>query len=116
MTSDWFIDNKLSIHLGEDKTKCILFTGKNKPKEDKLCINYKNIMLRQCKTVKYLGCILDERNSGEEMAIEIMKKINTKLKFLWRKHKFLNFDLRRLLCNAIILSKKELHKLLFLMF
>ena len=22
---NWFIDNKLSIHLGEDKTKCILF-------------------------------------------------------------------------------------------
>ena len=22
---DWFVDNKLSIHLGEDKTKCILF-------------------------------------------------------------------------------------------
>ncbi len=24
---DWFIDNKLSIHLGEEKTKCILFSG-----------------------------------------------------------------------------------------
>ena len=22
---EWFVDNKLSIHLGEDKTKCILF-------------------------------------------------------------------------------------------
>ena len=22
---EWFIDNKLSMHLGEDKTKCILF-------------------------------------------------------------------------------------------
>ena len=22
---DWFVDNKLSIHFGEDKTKCILF-------------------------------------------------------------------------------------------
>ena len=28
--SEWFIDNKLSIYLGEDKTKCILFKkGKN---------------------------------------------------------------------------------------
>ena len=26
--SDWFIDNKLSIHLGEDKTKSILFGTK----------------------------------------------------------------------------------------
>ena len=29
---DWFVDNKLSIHFGEDKTKSILFTTKNKNK------------------------------------------------------------------------------------
>ena len=28
----WFIDNKLSIHFGEDKTKCILFSSKQKMK------------------------------------------------------------------------------------
>ena len=27
---DWFLDNKLSIHFGEDKTKSILFSSKNK--------------------------------------------------------------------------------------
>ena len=27
---DWFVDNKLSIHFGEDKTKSILFGKKNK--------------------------------------------------------------------------------------
>ena len=31
---DWFIDNKLSIHFGEDKTKSILFTGKKRPKAE----------------------------------------------------------------------------------
>ena len=25
---NWFVDNKLSIHLGEDKTKCMLFGTK----------------------------------------------------------------------------------------
>ena len=25
---DWFVDNKLSIHFGEDKSKCILFGTK----------------------------------------------------------------------------------------
>ena len=25
---DWFVDNKLSIHFGEDKTKSILFSSK----------------------------------------------------------------------------------------
>ena len=27
---EWFVDNKLSIHFGEDKTKSILFTKKKK--------------------------------------------------------------------------------------
>ena len=31
---DWFIDNKLSIHFGEDKTKSILFSSqKSRPSE-----------------------------------------------------------------------------------
>ena len=29
---EWFVDNKLSIHLGEDKTKCILFGSRQKLK------------------------------------------------------------------------------------
>ena len=27
---EWFIDNKLSIHFGEDETESILFKGGNK--------------------------------------------------------------------------------------
>ena len=27
---DWFVDNKLSIHFGQDKTKSILFDTKHK--------------------------------------------------------------------------------------
>ena len=30
---EWFVDNKLSIHFGEDKTKSILFTSKIKIKK-----------------------------------------------------------------------------------
>ena len=29
---DWFLDNKLSMHFGEDKTKSILFASKHKIK------------------------------------------------------------------------------------
>ena len=29
---DWFVDNKLNIHFGEDKTKSILFASKFKRK------------------------------------------------------------------------------------
>ena len=41
---DWFVDNKLSIHFGEDKTKSILFASKRKIKKlQKLEIIYNNI-------------------------------------------------------------------------
>ena len=29
---DWFVDNKLSMHFGKDKTKSILFANKRKVK------------------------------------------------------------------------------------
>ena len=31
---DWFVDNKLNIHFGEDKTKCMLFDTKKRLKKD----------------------------------------------------------------------------------
>ena len=29
---DWFVDNKLSVHFGDDKTKSILFASKGRLK------------------------------------------------------------------------------------
>ena len=42
---EWFIDNKLSIHFGEDKTKAILFT-RNKT-EAKLNICFQDHSIKQ---------------------------------------------------------------------
>ena len=79
---EWFVDNKLSIHFGEDKTKCILFSRKkNLPK---LNITYKGIKIKQHEMVEYLGCLLDANLSGESMATKVLKKINAKLQFLYR--------------------------------
>ena len=100
---EWFVDNRLSIHFGEDKTKSILFASKRKIKRvPKLKIKYKNIQIKQHSKVTYLGCILDETMSGESMALKVINKINSRLKFLHRKNKFLTPALRRLLCNALI--------------
>ena len=40
--------------------------------------------------------------SGESMALKVINKINSRLKFLHRKNKFLTPALRRLLCNALV--------------
>ena len=103
MLSDLFVDNKLSIHFGEDKTKSILFGSKHKIKKSKpLNIQYNDIKIKQYSKVTYLGCIFDETLSGESMAIHVINKINSRLRFLYRQNRFLNFPLRRLLCNAMI--------------
>ena len=53
---DWFVDNKLSIHFGEDKTKSILFASKRRAKNIRqLNIKYKDINIKQHLEVTYLG-------------------------------------------------------------
>ena len=100
---DWFGDNKLSIHFGEDKTNSILFTSKHKIKKlQKLEIIYNNIRIKQHSRVIYLGCILEETMSGESMAHKVISKVNARLKFLHRKNKYLTPNLHCLLCNALI--------------
>ena len=100
---DWFVDNKLSIHFGEDKTKSILFASKRKIKKlQKLEIIYNNIRIKQHSRVTYLGCILEETMSRKSMANKVINKFNARLKFLHQKNKYLTPNLRLLLCNALI--------------
>ena len=98
---NWFVDNKLSIHLG--KTESILFgTSTKLAKINKLNIRYGDHVIEQKQSVKYLGVTLDNTLSGKSMVESILTKINSKIKFLYRKQKFLTKELRRLLCNSLI--------------
>ena len=100
---DWFVDNKLSIHFGEDKTKSILFGTNRKIKNlRELDIRRGDIKIKQHPQVVYLGCTLDRTLSGDAMASKALGKINGRLKFLYRKQGFLTPYLKRLLCNALI--------------
>ena len=100
---DWFIDNKLSVHFGDEKTKSILFETKRQLKQqrdfERRC---GDIEIKQHSKVTYLGCILDNNLSGESMATKILSLVNNRLKFLCREQKFLTLPLRRLLCNSLI--------------
>ena len=100
---DWFVNNKLSIHFGEDKTKCIIVSPKNLSKSaEGLNIKRQDIKLKQYSTVEYLGCLLDSTLSGEEMALKVFKKVNGRLQFLYRQGKYLTPGLRRMICNVLI--------------
>ena len=84
------------------RTKPNVFYLQVKIKLKKLNPSYKGTEIKQHSKVNYLGCILDESLSGESMGLHVLKKLNSRLKFLYRKNKFLSPPLRRLLCNAII--------------
>ena len=88
---DWFVDNKLSIHFGEDKTKSILFSSIKNSKP--LNTQYKDINIKQYSKVTYLGCIFDETLSSDSMARHVTNKVNSRLKFLYRQNKFLSIPL-----------------------
>ena len=63
---DWFVENKLNTHFGEDETKSILFFTKNKKKKiGTLEIKYGNINIKQYSKVTYLGCELDEKKEKQ---------------------------------------------------
>ena len=57
---EWFIDNTLSIHFEDDKTKM-----KNPPQ---LSISYEDYSLKQHNSVEYLGCYLHSNLNGKAMA------------------------------------------------
>ena len=97
----WLIDNKLSLHLG--KTEAILF-GSNKKlrKVNTFEVKCNNVVIDQVKSVKYLGLQLDANLSGTSIVTAILKKANSRLKFLYRFKDMLNFKCRKILCTALI--------------
>ena len=101
--SKWLVDNKLSIHLG--KTESILF-GSNKKihKQSTMNIICGDNEVTAKDIVKYLGVSIDQSLGEKYIAESIFKKGNSRLKFLWRQAKYLNFrNSRKLLATSLIL-------------
>ncbi len=97
----WLESNKLSLHLG--KTETILFGSKKKLKKtSKLNVTCNNVKLESKTCVKYLGAQIDQDMSGKTMGLYTIGKINNGLKFLYRKSNFLDYEQRKLLCNALL--------------
>ena len=55
MLCDWFVDDKLGIHFGEDKTKSLLFSSKHTNEKSKpLNIQCNDIKIKQYPKVTYI--------------------------------------------------------------
>ena len=86
---DCFVDSKLGIHFGVDKTKTILLWSKQRAtKICKLNERCKVINIKQWLQVTYLACVLDESMSVKSETLKVINQIYGKLKFLCRKNRF----------------------------
>ena len=95
------MDNKLSLHLG--KTESILFGSKRKlKKQSELNVSCNGVNVASKSIVKYLGVELDQSLDGENIASKVIKKVNSRIKFLYRKSKFLNAHSKKLLVSALL--------------
>ena len=99
--SNWLTDNKLSLHIG--KTESILFGSKPRLRpQSTLNISCNGQSIKPTNSVKYLGASLDQSLSGESMARSVIKKANSRLKFLYRKGQFLTLHTKKLLVMSLI--------------
>jgi hypothetical protein len=99
--SSWLVDNKLSLHLG--KTESILFGSKrklNKHSSLKVVCNGNDVVAK--KSVKYLGAELEQTLSGEAMGELVIKKANSRLKFLHRNARNFDIKTKKLLTSALV--------------
>ena len=101
MCRNWLIDNKLSLHLG--KTEAIIFGTKRKLKNvNNFQVKCGTTIIKNVKSIKYLGLTLDANLSGESIVSNILKKAGGRLKFLYRHSNILNLKARKTLCSALI--------------
>ena len=98
---EWMVDNKLSMHPG--KTELILFGTKQKlNKIDDFHVQFQGHTIKSQKSVKYLGAHIDNDLGGELMVENIVKKVSSRIRFLYRHKSILDMKSRKLLGNALV--------------
>ena len=89
------------MHLG--KTESILFGSKQRLKSQSILnVSCNGHTLGSNSSVKYLGATIDQNLTYDAMARSIIKKSNSRLKFLYRKREFLNYHTNRLLAMSLV--------------
>ncbi|XP_056010849.1 uncharacterized protein LOC125680728 [Ostrea edulis] len=99
---DWLVDNKLSLHLG--KTKSIIFGPKSKLSQaaEDFCVKCNNRTIGAQNCIKYISIFIDNKLSGESIVNSIVRKVNQRLKFLYRNKGCLSLSSRKSLCTALL--------------
>ena len=98
---DWMVDNKLSLHVG--KTECTLIGSKRKLNEAQgFRVMCNGSEVKRVDSVRYLGVMLDAEFKGKVHAASVIKKVASRLGFLYRSAPLLDFNSRRVLCMSLV--------------
>ena len=84
------IDNKLSLHLGKNWGN-LIGSKRKLHKVTSFAVKCDNEIIQNVHSVKYMGIQLDEDLAGESIVKEIIKKSNSKIRFLHRYKELLHF-------------------------
>ena len=99
--SDWLVDNRLSLHLG--KTECILFGPSRKLSTvGDFEVKCHDHVIKSSNQVKYLGVRIDKFLKGTYIIEDIIKKVNSRLKFLYQNGNWLDKRSMSTLANSLI--------------
>ena len=92
--NELLIHNKISLHLG--KAECILCGPKRKLKTiANFQINRNGHRLKSQNSINYLGIAIDQNLSGARPTNSIIKKVNSRLRFMYRKTNDLSSETRK---------------------
>ena len=98
---NWMVDNGLSLHLG--KTECILIGSERRlSNAQNFRVMCDGSEVKRVDCVRYLGVMLDEKFKGKAQALSVIKKVASRLGFLYRSAPLLDFNARRILCMLLV--------------
>lgn len=97
---EWTIANKLSLNI--DKTNYMVFTTKGKPVQSNLSVIINDKPLKQVKSSKFLGVIIDDRLSWTEHTKYLKNKIAKGIGILCKARKVLNESTLVTIYNSFI--------------
>ena len=93
----------ISSYRYTGKTESILLGSKPRLRsQSNLRIECKGSVIEPKDNIKYLGAILEQTLTGENMVNSILQKAKASLKFLYRKQNFLNLHTKKILVTSLI--------------
>jgi hypothetical protein len=100
LCNEWLSHNLLTMH--PHKTEFIIFEPPRKLKKLKnVTFEYQGYKIISKNSVKYLGLILNNHLDGKEIVNSIIKKVNSKIHFLYRQAIYLDLHTQIFLCTSL---------------